>query len=97
MQVQELSVPENQAFDQLKSSFVNEISHEIRTPLSIILLSAQLLESHGCQCSDEQKQTYLKQIQTAAKQINALFNQALVSIGADPACEPTENNQTAEL
>lgn len=69
----------------LNANFIKAISHEVRTPLSVILLAVELLKLHGQNCTEAQRQNYLNQIQHAAKEINALFNLALPTIGGDLA------------
>lgn len=71
--------------NRLNASFITTVSHEVRTPLSVILLAVELLKLHGQNCTEAQRQLYLGQIQHAAKEINALFNLALPTIGGDLA------------
>jgi len=64
--------------NRLKSNFISMVSHELRTPLSSIILSADLLENYGQQCSEEKKQTYFRRIQNSTKRITQLLENVLL-------------------
>jgi K+-sensing histidine kinase KdpD len=59
---------------KLISWVISSISHELRTPLTTILSSAELLEYHQYQWSDEQKLKHLEQIQRASLAIREILD-----------------------
>lgn len=62
---------------ELKSHFIETVSHEFRTPMAIILMSAELLERHGHQASDEKKQQYAERIRNGIRYMDSLITNVL--------------------
>ncbi len=67
-----------QELNQLKSRFVSMASHEIRGPLGMISLFGSILLSYSDKLSDEQKNTYLNQIQDAVKHGFEMLDEVLL-------------------
>ncbi|PKN00321.1 MAG: hypothetical protein CVU78_01805 [Elusimicrobia bacterium HGW-Elusimicrobia-2] len=61
--------------DKLKSEFVSIVSHELRTPLTSIIGFAKILMT--LKLSDEQKEKYLKVIESEGKRLAKLVNDFL--------------------
>jgi len=59
-----------------KEVFIDNLSHEINTPLTSIIGYSELLEKANC--TDEQKQKFLKYIQQESKRINDIHKKLLL-------------------
>lgn len=59
----------------LKSDFLGNVSHEIKTPISIIQNYAKILEDNSL--SDEERKSYLKNLQKNCKNLSDLVNNIL--------------------
>ena len=72
------ALEKEQELNELKTRFIATVSHEFRTPLTNILLSANLLENHSHQLTEEKKATHLRRIQDAVRQMADLVEDVLV-------------------
>jgi signal transduction histidine kinase len=81
-----LEIEKNKQKDlaELKSRFVSMTSHEFRTPLSVILSSAELLETYGEGWGRDKRQNHLTRIQHAARQMKRML-EAVLLIGRSEA------------
>jgi signal transduction histidine kinase len=62
---------------QSQSEHLSMLSHELRNPLSIINFSATILEESHFEISEEKRQQYLYQIQSAAISMNQMLEDVL--------------------
>lgn len=62
---------------KLQLSFFSMASHEFRTPLSVILVTAQLLQSYAGEWSEEKMRRNLQRIAAAAKTMTQLLDDIL--------------------
>ena len=62
---------------KLQLSFFSMASHEFRTPLSVILVTAQLLQSYAEEWSEEKIRRNLQRIEAAAKNMTQLLDDIL--------------------
>jgi len=58
------------ALNELKQRFFSMASHELRTPLSTILLTAESLDAHYGELSDQQRQRNTRRIHITAQQMS---------------------------
>ncbi len=65
--------------NRYKSRAAIAANHDFRTPLNIVLISAQMLKTHGPQISEEKRLTYLQRIEDAVKQMTALLDELLAT------------------
>jgi signal transduction histidine kinase len=63
---------------QMKDHLLHSVSHEFRTPLSVILSSADLLESYPERLTPERRAGALAQIRQSSEQMNDLVGQVLL-------------------
>jgi PAS domain S-box-containing protein len=63
---------------ELKSRFVSMVSHEYRTPLGIITSSAEILEAYLDRLSPEERQSNLRDITDATRQMARLMEEVLL-------------------
>jgi len=61
-----------------KTRFIHIVSHEFRNPLTVILASAQLLETYQDKLSAEKKLSHLHNIQKAANRLKEMISDILV-------------------
>ena len=67
----------------LKSSFVSMISHEFRTPLSIIMSSAEILDSYFDRLDADERREQLRSIQKNSRRMARLMEDVLLLGQAD--------------
>ena len=72
-----VALQKEKELSELKSRFWSMVVHEFRTPLTVILSSAQLLESHSHELPEERKREFFYLIQTAVESMNQLLNDVL--------------------
>lgn len=63
---------------RLRSHFVTTVSHEFRTPLSVILSSADLLDSYGPQLAPARRGELLGQIQDSTRHMTQMVEEVLL-------------------
>ncbi len=68
---------------ELKLRFFSMVSHEFRTPLSTVLISAQSLEAHHQEFTEEQKLKIVQRIQSASKRMTQLLSDILTLTRAE--------------
>lgn len=75
----------------MKTRFVHLVSHEFRTPLGVILTTAEMIERYAEKLAVEERETYMHDIEGAARHMNGLIDQVL-TLGRSEAgvlkCEP---------
>ncbi len=64
--------------NDLKSKFVSMVSHEFRNPMTVIRTAVEILETYNKELSDQQKEKYFGQIQTALRQMLQLLDEVLL-------------------
>jgi len=69
---------ETRHLNDAKSRFFSMASHELRTPLSTILLSSEFLQLNQQKLSDEQRQTNVQRIYSAAKRMGQQITDLLL-------------------
>jgi len=69
---------ETRNLNDAKSRFFSMASHELRTPLSTILLSSEFLQLNQQTLSDEQRQTNIQRIYSAAKRMGQQITDLLL-------------------
>ena len=62
---------------ELKNRFLSMMSHELRTPLTSIQLSSDMLSQYGEQASENERFSYLENIQEQTKRLTALVSDVL--------------------
>ena len=62
----------------MKDHLLHSVSHEFRTPLSVILSSAELLESYGDRLPPERRAKALAQIRHSTERMNEMVGQVLL-------------------
>lgn len=68
---------------KMRSHFVSSVSHEFRTPLSVILSSADLLESYSEQLTPERRQEAFAQIQDSTEHMTQMLEEVLLLGGIE--------------
>lgn len=63
---------------RMRSQFVSSVSHEFRTPLSVILASADLLESYADKLSPERRAKALGEIQDSTRHMTRMIEEVLL-------------------
>lgn len=63
------------SIETLKTDFISNVSHEMKTPIAVIKNSAQLLQMKGT--SEEQRQEYARNIDSAAGRLSDLITNIL--------------------
>lgn len=69
---------QNKQVGETKNRFISMISHEFRSSLNIISLATSVLKRHVKVWSEEKKDSYFNQIQSAVEQINYLIDTILL-------------------
>ncbi len=64
--------------NELKSRFVSMVSHEFRTPLGIIMASAEILDAYVDRLPPEERQSNLRDIFEATRQMSHMMEEALL-------------------
>jgi signal transduction histidine kinase len=73
----------SQALSELKQRFFSMASHELRTPLSTILLTAESLDTHYGELSEEQRQRNTRRIHITAQQMSQQITDLLTLTRAE--------------
>lgn len=71
------------ALNELKQRFFSMASHELRTPLSTILLTAESLDAHYGELSDQQRQRNTRRIHITAQQMSQQITDLLTLTRAE--------------
>ncbi|MEB3356987.1 MAG: ATP-binding protein [Synechococcales bacterium] len=73
----QVALEKEKELSELKSRFWSMVAHEFRNPMSVILSYAQILETHGHELPDSQKQEYLRTIQRDIRAMDRLLSDVL--------------------
>ncbi|PSN14525.1 hypothetical protein C7271_21595, partial [filamentous cyanobacterium CCP5] len=73
----------SRALSELKQRFFSMASHELRTPLSTILLTAESLDTHSGELSEEQRQRHTRRIHITAQQMSQQITDLLTLTRAE--------------
>lgn len=76
-QATKIALEKEKELSEIKSRFWSMVAHELRSPLTVILGTAQLLETHTQELSELKRREYLYTIQTSVQTMNELLNEAL--------------------
>lgn len=95
-EVKQQKLVQEKELSQLKLQFFSMVSHEFRTPLSLVIGSAQLLESRLKSTLEPSLPKHLSRIQAAAQEMKQLLNDILMLSRAD-AGKLEFHPQTIEL
>ncbi|MGF1495621.1 MAG: ATP-binding protein [Elainellaceae cyanobacterium] len=73
----QVALEKEKELSELKSRFWSMVAHEFRNPMSVILSYAQILETHGHELPESQKQEYLRTIQRDIRAMDRLLTDVL--------------------
>jgi signal transduction histidine kinase len=77
------TLAEHKKLDEIKARFISVISHELRNPLNRVFVASQLLKNYANKWTEEQKNSQLNYILSAAKQTNQVLNDMLLVLKAE--------------
>ena len=79
---------------KMKDHLLHSVSHEFRTPLSVILSSADLLESYAERLAPERRASAFVQIRDSTSRMNEMIEQVLLLSRIEASRMPVESRAT---